>query len=84
MTYIERPTEAVYVTDMDNRGMSFSQYPFMELMEVPEEYVPGKENFFDEGIVFGRKGSGLFYFLIESSMRFSSSTICWDVSIYGI
>ena len=45
----ERPTEAIYVSDMDNRGMNFSQYPILELVEVPEEYVPSKENYFEEG-----------------------------------
>lgn len=44
----ERPTQEVYVSDIDNRGMNFSQYPILELMEVPEEYMPSKENYFEE------------------------------------
>lgn len=51
----QRPTEAVYVSDMDNRGMNFSQYPILELVEVPEDYVPSKENYFDEGDCVGEE-----------------------------
>lgn len=51
----QRPTEAVYVADMDNRGMNFSQYPILELKEVPEEYVPSTENYFEEGDCVGEE-----------------------------
>jgi hypothetical protein len=46
--YDDQPNKAVYISDIDNRGLNFTEYPVVKLMSIPKDYIPSQENYFDE------------------------------------
>jgi hypothetical protein len=51
--YNDRPNKTVYISDIDNRGLNFSEYSIAKLMSIPKDYIPSEENYFDDGDCIG-------------------------------